>query len=103
MPGSHLLCTATVVPGSYRNAAGCSSQLDPEVSGRSACRITFVIISWTHRRTVCARIGSFNSQVVGHQEVDLWRGNTGDECSQRLGEPDGISAPQGADNVSDIG
>src|ERR1700741_5318018 len=69
----------------------------------AACRITFVIISWTHRRTVCARIGSFNSQVVGHQEMDLWRGNTGDECSQRLGEPDGISAPQGADNVSDIG
>jgi len=69
----------------------------------AACRITLVIISWTHRRNCVRPHRIINRWVVGHQEVDLRGGNTGHQCSQRLGEPDWIFAPQGADDISDVG
>src|SRR5258707_14933272 len=102
MPGPHLPCTAAVVPCSYRDAAVCSRQLDPKVSGR--CMPNYVSNNLLDTSENCVRPHrGIKRQVFGHNQVNLRRRNTRHKCSQRLSELDWIFASQSADNISQVG
>src|SRR5260370_39470636 len=102
MPGPHLLCTAAVVLGSYRDAAVCSRQLDPKVSGR--CMPNYVSNNLLDTSENCVRPHRvINRQVVGHNQPNLRRRNTRPNCSQRLTALDWTFASQSADNITQVG
>src|SRR5258707_53135 len=102
MPGPHLLCTAAVVLGSYRDAAVCSRQLDPKVSGR--CMPNYVSNNLLDTSENCVRPQRvINRRFVDKTGVIRRRRNPRHKCSQRLSEPDWIFASQSADNISQVG